>query len=411
MSSDSAAQAGARARVEAGITVLLRDSVALLQGRRIGLLTNQTGRDEFGRPDIDLLFESPRAKAAGAKLAVLFAPEHGIRGTEDREGLSDTVDDKTGVPIIQLYKQSTAAPPDSMLRRINVLVLDLQDIGTRTWTYVGAMVFAMQATAKAGIPILVLDRPAPITGTHVEGPLLDPSLAEFTKTDTSVRTSGFALYPMPLRHGLTMGELARFFNTELRLGADLHVIPMKGYRRSMWQEDTGIPWVKPSPNLPTLTGALLYPALVALEATNVSVGRGTPLAHERFGAPWLNNTAVIQLLESRRLPGLRFVAETFPANAYGEQQPYKGQVVPGVRIIVTNRDSVDVGRLGAAITWALVKTHSDSLRVHPRAFDMRWGRPAMRERLLRGEDPDAVLASDTEARRLFVEKARRYWLY
>jgi uncharacterized protein YbbC (DUF1343 family) len=397
--------------VKPGITVLLEDSVHLIRGKRIGLLTNQTGRDASGRSDIDLLFSGQHATDAGARLVRLFSPEHGIRGTEDRENLKDSRDEKTGLPIISLYTAGTIAPPDSTLRDLDALVFDLQDIGTRTWTYVGNLVYALRAVKRAGIPLIVLDRPAPLTGRCCQGPMLDSALANPEESRPGRPGLAYALYPFPLRHGMTMGELARYYNDELGIGAKLHVAPLKGWHRNLWFDQTGLGWVRPSPNLPTLTGALLYPALVALEATNVSVGRGTPLAHERIGAPWMKHREMIRLLESRNLRGLRFEPDSFPANRYGSQQPYTGQTVPGVRIVVTNRDSVDVGRLGAAIVWALVRTSADSLQVNSRSFDLRWGKPGMREALLRGDDPDAVLSRDDVEVRAFRNRASRALLY
>lgn len=399
------------ARVAPGISVLLDDSIHLVRGRRIGLLTNQTGRDGAGVSDIDLLGTGPQATRAQVRLVRLFSPEHGIRGTEDRPGIANSVDERTGLPIISLYTSGTIAPPDSTLRDLDALVFDLQDIGTRTWTYVGNLVYALRAVKRAGIPLIVLDRPAPITGICCQGPLLDSALANPEEGAPGRPALAYALYPFPLRHGMTMGELARFYNGELRLGADLRVVPMRGWNRPMWYDETGLPWVRPSPNLPTLASALLYPALVALEATNVSVGRGTPLAHQRIGAPWLRAPEVTALLEGRRLPGLRFEVDSFAAHAYGSQQPYKGQTVPGVRIIVTDRDRVDVGRLGAAIVWALGRTSPDSLRVNARSFDLRWGNPSMRAALLAGEDPDVVLSRDAARIAAFRERARQYVIY
>ena len=197
--------------------------------------------------------------------------------------------------------------------------------------------------------------------------MLDSTLANPEETTPRRRGLAYALYPFPLRHGMTMGELAQYYNSELGIGATLQVVPLRGWTRGLWYDETGLEWVKPSPNIPSLTSALLYPAVVALEATNVSVGRGTPIAHQRIGAPWMRSAEMVRLLSGRSLPGLRFEPDSFPANRYGSQQPYTGQTVPGVRIVVTDRDRADVGRLGAAIIWALVRTSPDSLRVLPAA--------------------------------------------
>src|SRR5687767_1271011 len=215
-------------RVKPGITVLLNDSMELIRGKRLALLTNQTGINERGISDIDLLRDD-RARKANVNLVMLFSPEHGIRGTEDREGLADEIDSKSGLPIISLYGRQTTAPPDSMMQKVDALVFDLQDIGTRTWTYVGAMIYSMRASARVRKPIIVLDRPNPITGYIIEGPVLDSMLANPEDPTPARAGQAYALWPTPLRHGMTMGELALYFNDVLKIRADLHVIPMQGW--------------------------------------------------------------------------------------------------------------------------------------------------------------------------------------
>jgi uncharacterized protein YbbC (DUF1343 family) len=236
----------------------------------------------------------------------------------------------------------------------------------------------------------VLDRPNPLTGARAEGPLLDSLLANPADPAPGRPGRAYALYPMPLRHGLTMGELAKWLDAELRLAADLHVIQVEGWRRSMWWDETPIPWVRPSPNIPTLTSALLYPALVAFEGSNVSVGRGTDAAFTRIGAPWLDARGAAEALEDRGLPGVSFVAETFTPERPGDNK-YPGTRIPGVRIVVTDRDRVQVARVGAALISMLGTRHGDSLRLVESSFDLRWGVPSDRVGLLRGEDPDAVI--------------------
>jgi uncharacterized protein YbbC (DUF1343 family) len=383
------------AAVRPGISVLLADSIGLVRGRRVGLLTNQTGVDERGVSDIERL-RGGAARDAGVQLVVLFSPEHGIRGTEDRENLASGVDAQSGLTVHSLYTSQTIGPPDSTLRDVDVLAVDLQDIGTRTWTYVGSVVYALRAAARRQIPIVVLDRPNPLSGALVQGPVLDPTLANANDPAPDRPGRAFALYPAPLRHGMTMGELARFFNATLGIHADLHVVPMRGWRRDAWFDDTALPWVRPSPNLPTLASATIYPALVAFEATNVSVGRGTPDAFQRIGAPWLKADSVITLLTARHLPGVRFERSDFTPAAPTDGK-YGGHMIAGIRIVVQDRARYDAGRTGAALLWALARTSRDSLVVHDRAFDERFGRPPMREALLRGEDPDSVVARDDEA--------------
>jgi uncharacterized protein YbbC (DUF1343 family) len=396
--------------VETGLSVLLNDSIRIIAGKRVGLITNQTGVDERGRSGIDLLFSDPRVMKAGVRLVALFSPEHGIRGTEDKTNLSDSRDEKTKLPIYSLYGSTTVAPPDSALKTIEVLIIDLQDVGTRTWTYVGAMLYAVRAAGRANIPVLVLDRPNPITGTHTEGAFLDTSLANPEESTPTKRANGFALWPMPLRHGLTMGELALYFKATLDLKAELHVIPMRNWRRAMWFDQTGLEFIKPSPNLPNLTSILLYPALVPFEGTNVSVGRGTSEAFQRFGAPWLRADTVAKLLADLGLTGVRFRSERFTPNQPGDSK-YSGQSIPGVRIEVIDRDLVQPSRVGAAILWAINKLNGDSLVIRDRTFDERLGAASVREAILSGTDPDAVM--DRQLARIveFEREARKYHLY
>jgi uncharacterized protein YbbC (DUF1343 family) len=295
------------------------------------------------------------------------------------------------------------------LRDLDVLVVDLFDIGTRTWTYVGTMLYSMRAAARRGIPILVLDRPNPLGGRS-EGPMLDGEISNANDPTTARPGRAYALYPAPLRHGLTMGEMARWFNDELAINADLHVIPVQGWHRSVWWDSTGLPWLRPSPNIPSLTSALLYPALVALEGSNVSVGRGTPIAFQRFGASWLDAPRVVSLLEARGLGGLRFVAETFTPDAPGDRK-FAGVRIPGVRIEVLDRDRVQVARAGAAIVWALNQVHRDSLRLINASFDLRWGSAKSRELLLRTDDPDRVIDVEMPDVVAGQQKVRQYHLY
>jgi uncharacterized protein YbbC (DUF1343 family) len=397
-------------KVRPGITVLLDDSIKLIAGKRVALVTNQTGVDERGRRSIDLLATDPRAQRAGVKLVRLFAPEHGVTGTADRPNLSDEQDEKTGLTIHALYQNRTIAPPESLLTDVDVLVVDLQDIGTRSWTYVGVMLYTMQAGAKRGIPVLVLDRPNPITGARAEGALLDSALANAEMPVPGNRTNGFALYPMPLRHGLTMGEMARLFQAQFKLGTRLTVVPMRNWRRGMWFDETSLPWVRPSPNMPNITSALLYPALVPFEASNVSVGRGTDEPFQRFGAAWLRADSVTRMLEDLSLTGVKFKAERFTPNKPGDGK-FAGQSIPGIRIEVTDRERVQPARVGAAILWALSRVHKDSLRLTAAGFDLRLGAARVREALLGGADPDAVMDRQLPAVIAFERDARRFYLY
>lgn len=396
-------------RVRPGISVLLGDSMELIRGKKIGLLTNQTGVNEKNESDIDLL-RGDKAKKANVKLVTLFSPEHGIRGTEDREGIANSVDSKTGLPIISLYGAGTQAPPDSEMQKLDALVFDLQDIGTRTWTYVGAMIYSMRAAARTGKMIIVLDRPNPITGYFVEGPVLDTALANPDDPAPGKPGQAYALYPVPLRHGMTIGEMALMFNEVLNIKSNLKVVAMRGWKRELWFDRTGLPWVKPSPNMPTLQSAMLYPGLVAFEGSNLSVGRGTPTAFQIIGAPWLKSEEVVKMLKERELHGVRFVAEQFtPVNATDNK--FSNQRINGIRILITNRSSLQSARVGAALLWAIAKTSPNDLKLNNRTFDLRFGSPRVREALMRGEDPDAVIDREYRAAYEFREKSRKYWLY
>jgi uncharacterized protein YbbC (DUF1343 family) len=399
----------AEATVKPGITVLLNDSIHLIRGKRIGLLTNQTGINEKGASDIDLLREK-KARDAAVSLVQLFSPEHGLRGTEDRQNIASGVDQKSGLPVYSLYGQQTMAPPDSMLARLDALVFDLQDIGTRTWTYVGAMVYAMRASARVHKPFIVLDRPNPLTGYIIEGPVLDSSLANPNDPAPGRPGQAFALWPVPLRHGMTMGELARYFNDVLKIRADLHVVPAQGWRRDVWFDLTGLPWVNPSPNMPSLHSAMLYPGLVAFESTNLSVGRGTPEAFQRVGAPWLNAAATVAILRDREIPGVRFFVESFTPVGRTDGK-YPGQNIPGIKIVVIDRSALQAARVGATLLWAIRKTAGTRLTIENRGFDLRFGSPADREALLRGDDPDVLIDREYKAAYAFRESTRQYLIY
>jgi uncharacterized protein YbbC (DUF1343 family) len=399
----------AEAKVKPGITILLDDSIQLIRGKRIGLLTNQTGINEKGASDIDLLRDR-KARDASVNLVQLFSPEHGLRGTEDRQNIASGIDQKSGLPVYSLYGQQTTAPPDSLLRGLDALVFDLQDVGTRTWTYVGAMVYSMRAAARLHKPFIVLDRPNPITGYIIEGPVLDASLANPDDPTPGRPGQAYALWPIPLRHGMTMGELALYFNDVLKIRADLHVVPALGWRRDVWFDLTGLPWVKPSPNMPDIHSAILYPGLVAFEATNLSVGRGTPEAFQRIGAPWLNAAATVALLRDQEIPGVRFYSESFmPVNATDGK--YSGQMIPGIKIVVINRSALQAARVGASLLWAINKTAGPRLTIKNRDFDLRFGSPSVREALMRGDDPDVLIDKEYKSAYAFREATRQYLIY
>jgi uncharacterized protein YbbC (DUF1343 family)/CubicO group peptidase (beta-lactamase class C family) len=316
-----------------GLDVLVGDNFSELRGKKVGLITNQTGIDREGRRNIDLMVK------AGVNLVALFSPEHGITGAEDRPGIAHSTDPATGLRIWSLYGDETIRPTPEMLSGIDTLVYDIQDVGVRFYTYEALMLYAMEEAAKAKIAFYVLDRPNPLTGNHVEGPMLD-----------SDKLSTIGAYPLPLRHGLTIGELARMENGELALGADLHVIEMQGWKRDQWFDSAGQPWVNPSPNIRNLNEAILYPALAMLEySTNYSVGRGTDTPFEQVGADWIDGPVLAQYLSSRQIPGVRFRAVEFMPTSSN----FSGKKVRGVGIEVTDREAFSASRLGLELAEAL----------------------------------------------------------
>lgn len=305
--------------VRPGLIVFLHHPPAWIQGKRIGLITNQSGRDPKGESTIDLL-----SAMKGVKLVALFSPEHGIRGVEDRAVASST-DEKTGLPIHSLYGQ-TYKPTPEMLKDVDVLVYDIQDIGVRQYTFESTMANALQAAAEKGIPFVVLDRPNPITGRIVGGNITDPKFTSFV-----------GIYPVASRHGLTIGELARYYNAEEKIGAKLTVFPVEGWKRDMWWTETALPWINPSPNIRRPEAEVIYPGTVFFEGTNLSEGRGSPLPLEQVGAPWLKNEEIARAMNARKLPGVRFEPVDFHVDTTAAK--YKGVDVKGIRFVVTDRNA------------------------------------------------------------------------
>ncbi len=312
----------ADAVVQPGIEVFVSDIPAALKGKRVGLITNQSAVDRSKTSDIDLI-----AQHKDLKLVALLAPEHGIRGTVAAgEKIVDEVDPKTGVPVYSLYMEEDNAPSPAMLKDVDVLLYDLQEVGGRTWTYVSTMALSMQAAKKKGIPFVVFDRPNPIGGEIVEGALLDSAFKSFV-----------GMYPIPARHGLTVGELAKLFNEKYGIGAELIVIPARNWKRSQWLDETGLPWTNPSPNLRSLAALNNYPGSVYFEATNLTEGRGTDRPFEQIGAPCLNAPEVARVMNERKLPGITFEAITMQVEATARKHP--GLTIPGIRYVITDRQS------------------------------------------------------------------------
>ena len=321
--------------VATGLDVLEGRHFDLLQGHRVGLLTNQTGIDRNGQRNIDAMV------AAGVQVTAAFSPEHGWAGTLDVPVIGNTVDPATQVPVFSAYgnTKSTQQLPADGLRRVDMLVYDIQDAGERFYTYETTLGYALESAAHAHLPIVVLDRPNPIDGIHVQGPALAPEEKSFV-----------GYFPgMPVRNGMTVGELARMFNSELHLGADLHIVAMRGWSRGDFFDEVGLPWVNPSPNLRNLTETLLYPGVALVEGTNVSVGRGTDTPFEWVGAPWIHGSELAAYLNARRLPAVRFLPVRFTPTS----SRYANQSCEGVGLILTDRDRLDAGELGFELAAAL----------------------------------------------------------
>jgi uncharacterized protein YbbC (DUF1343 family) len=371
-----------------GIDVMRANGFSLLKGQRVGLLTNLAGRARDGVTTIDLLAAAPEVK-----LAALFSPEHGIRGTLD-ESVPSTTDEKTGLPIYSLYGQ-TQRPTAAMLEGLDAIVIDLQDIGARFYTYMTTMAYVMEESTARRIKVIVLDRPNPIGGALIEGPALDAG------------TTGFTGYfaAMPIRHGMTIGELARLFNAERSINADLTVVSMKNWRRDEWFDETGQSWINPSPNMRSLYAATLYPGIGAFESANISVGRGTDTPFEHIGAPWIDGVRLADALNARRLPGVRFYPVRFTPTA----SRFANTECQGVFIMITDRASVRPVRLGVEIASAVLKLFPGQLQVDAaaRLFGSRDGLA----RLKAGEDPAAIAASWTAAETLWRQLRAKYLLY
>ena len=369
----------AAAVVRPGLETFLSDVPARFRGKRVALLTNAGAIDRARTPLVDLVAQHPQLK-----LVALMAPEHGIRGTADAGArIDDEVDGKTGIPIYSLYKQEDGAPTEAMLRDVDVILYDLQEVGGRTWTYVSSMALAMEAAKKKGIPFVVLDRPNPIGGEIVEGALIKPGFFSFV-----------GKYPIPARHGLTVGELATLFNTKFGIGADLHVARVTGWRRGQWQDETGLPWVNPSPNLRSLAALNSYPGTVYFEGTNLTEGRGTDRPFEQFGAPWLDAPGVAATLNARNLPGVRFEAITMPVAASAAKHP--GLTIPALRIAVTDRQAYRPVRTALLTIDAIRRRHPTEFEWRP-SIDRLTGSDQVRRAIEGGTLPALLDDWDREA--------------
>jgi uncharacterized protein YbbC (DUF1343 family) len=378
--------------VRPGIEVFLSEVPARLRGTRVGLITNHAGIDRSRTPDIDLI-----ARHKDLKLVALFAAEHGIRG-DAAAGvkIADDRDPKTGVSIFSLYMAEDRGPTPEMLKDVDVLIYDLPEVGGRTWTYVSTMALSMQAAAKKKIPFVVLDRPNPIGGEIVEGALLDPRFTSFV-----------GMYPIPARHGMTVGELATFFNQRFGIGVDLIVARAEGWRRSQWFADTGLPWTNPSPNLRSPAALNSYPGSVYFEGTNLSEGRGTDRPFEQIGAAWLDAPAVVRVMNEMGLPGIRFEAVTVMVEKTAAKFP--GQTIPAIRFAITDRQAYRPVRTSLLLI-------DEIRRQHPR--DFAWSKTIDRltgsEKVrlaIEGERLPALLDEWDREAAAFLESRKPFLLY
>jgi uncharacterized protein YbbC (DUF1343 family)/CubicO group peptidase (beta-lactamase class C family) len=379
-------------RTMTGIDVLQAEGFARLAGRKIGLLTNHTGRTRGGQSTIDAFVASKNLS-----VVALFSPEHGIRGILD-EDVPSSVDEKTGLTIHSLYGKTRRVTPE-MLQGIDTMVVDLQDIGARFYTYMSALGYLLEDTASRGIEVVVLDRPNPINGWQVEGPRPDPQ-------PEGAERSYIAYFPtMPVRHGMTLGELAKLFNEERKIGAKLTVIEMRNWSREAWWDETALMWVNPSPNMRNLTQATMYPGIGAVEYANLSVGRGTDAPFERIGAPWIDGQMLAEALNARSLPGIRFYPIVFTPSS----SVYKGEECQGIYFIVTDRTSLRPVRVGLEIVAALAKLFPGKLELKRTAT--LFGSADQLSRAMTGEDPAQLAAQWAQDEVNWTTLRAKYLLY
>ena len=358
---------------------------------RIGLVTNQTAFDSHGRRTADVLAHTP-----GLKLTAIFSPEHGIAGKLDTTDIPNSKDEDTGAPIYSVYGDTDAKrrPTDGEMAGVDAIVYDIQDAGVRFYTYESTLGYFLEAAAKAGKRMIVLDRPDPIGGVYVQGPVAD-----------SGRESFVSYSQTPVRHGMTVGELATMFNTERHIGANLTVVKMEGWMRGDWYDSTGKLWINPSPNLRSLTEATLYPGIGMIEGTNISVGRGTDTPFEVVGAPWIDATGLAAYLNARAIDGVRFVPVSFTPNA----SVYEGKICQGVNIVITDRESLDAPELGLEIAAALYHLYPNQYKIA--AMDGLMRNKTSLDAVMNGEDPRRIAEAWQDAIVGFDTLRAKYLLY
>jgi uncharacterized protein YbbC (DUF1343 family) len=376
-------------RVRTGLDVMEAEGFSALRGERVGLVTNQTGVDCAGRRNIDVM------RAAGVDIVVIFTPEHGLAGTIEGGDAPGAIDPSTRIPVYGLYGDNRRRPDPKTLKDLDALVFDVADVGARFYTYATTMAYGMEAAAQARVAFYVLDRPNPITGTRVEGPMLDADNLSFV---------GF--HPIALRHGMTIGELARLFNTETRIGADLHVVAMSGWRRGDWFDQTGLPWINPSPNLRRLDAAILYPGVAMLEGSpGYSVGRGTDRPFEVIGAAFIDGGRLAAALDARAIPGVAVAAATFKPDS----GPLVGREIEGIAITVTDRERFDSTRFGLELAAALDRLYPGKLDFT--ADRLLIGSDAVLDALRQGAPVNKIMRLRARGLERFRAVRRKYLLY
>lgn len=374
-------------KVMTGIDILTAENFFPLKGLRVGLITNHTGLDSRGQSTVDLLRNAP-----GVKLQAIFSPEHGLSGK--REGkMSEREDVSAGPPVFNLYS-NVRRPTEEMLKDLDVLVFDIQDVGVRFYTYITTMGYAMEAAEKKGIAFYVLDRPNPINASLVQGPVMESEFRSFT-----------GYFPLPLRHGMTAGELAGMFNVENKIGVKLHVIRMSGYKRSDWFDETGLQWINPSPNLRSLTEAILYPGIAMVEGANVSVGRGTDTPFELLGAPWIHASNLAVYLNSRNIRGVSFA----PADFVPKSDLYENKTCHGVQVILSDRQALDAAAMGIEIIAALYRLHPRDFQLD-RTLDLVGSRRVL-QAVEAGWDPQSIEQLWLNTLEQFLTLRTKYLLY
>ncbi|MEM5017529.1 DUF1343 domain-containing protein [Metabacillus indicus] len=379
-------------KVTPGVEVLLEDEKELLKGKKVGLITNPTGIDSNLNSIVDQLHNDPEIE-----LTALFGPEHGVRGDAQAGSYVEFyIDEKTGLPVYSLYG-ATKKPTPEMLENVEILLFDIQDVGTRYYTYIYTMAYAMEAAKENNIPIVVLDRPNPQGGDSVDGPVLEPEAASF-----------IGLYPIPTKHGMTVGELASLFNEEFNIGADLTVVKMKGWKRSMDYDDTGLPFVLPSPNMPTVSTAFVYPATGLIEGTNLSEGRGTTKPFELIGAPFINSTDLAAELNALSLPGVKFRAASFTPTF----SKHAGKLSHGVEVYVTDREEFDAVPTGLHIIKTVHDMYPEDFQfLENNFFDKLIGNTWTRPMILEGAAVSDITDKYKKDLDAFKKVRKEYLIY